>query len=138
MTLYRNKLYSIIFTACLAGYIWLYLVFSKNLTDNKSFEVCLIKQITNIPCPSCGSTRSIISIIKGDYIGSLYINPMGIIIGIIMLLSPIWIIIDLTMRMNTLYVFYQKIEAYIQRQKVAIALILIAVVNWIWNISKGL
>ena len=77
MTLDRNKLYSILFIACLAGYIWLYFSITKNITENKSVEVCLIKHVTNIPCPSCGSTRSVISLTKGDFVGALKFNPIG-------------------------------------------------------------
>ena len=138
MTLDRNKLYSILFIACLAGYIWLYFSFTKNITESKSVEVCLIKHVTNIPCPSCGSTRSIISMTKGDFIGALNVNPFGYLVAIIMLISPIWIIADTIRKTNTLFDFYKKTETYLKRPKIAIPLILLVIINWIWNITKGL
>ncbi len=138
MALERNKLYSLVFIACLAGYVWLYFGISKNLTENKSVEVCLVKHATNIPCPSCGSTRAIISLTKGDVVEALSINPMGFIVAIIMLLAPLWIITDIANRSNSLFVFYQKTEAFLKRPKYAIPLVLLVIINWIWNIAKGL
>ncbi len=138
MTLDRNKLYSILFIACLAGYIWLYFSITKNITEKKSVEVCLIKHVTNIPCPSCGSTRSVISLTKGDFIGALNSNPIGYLVAIIMLIAPIWIITDTIKKTKTLFDFYIKIEIYLKRPKIAIPLILLVIINWIWNITKGL
>ena len=138
MTLDRNKLYSILFIACLVGYIWLYFSITKNITENKSAEVCLIKHVTNIPCPSCGSTRSVVSLTKGDFIGALNFNPIGYLVAIIMLIAPIWIIADTIKRTKTLFDFYLKIENYLKRPKIAFTLILLVIINWIWNITKGL
>lgn len=138
MTLDRNKLYLILLIACLAGYIWLYFSLTKNITESKSFEVCLIKYVTNIPCPSCGSSRSIISLTKGDFIGALNFNPIGYLVAIIMLIAPIWIIADTIKRTNTLFDFYLKTETYLKKPKIAITLILLVIINWIWNITKGL
>ena len=124
--------------ACLAGYIWLYFSLTKNITENKSVEVCLIKHVTNIPCPSCGSTRSVISLIKGDFIGALNFNPIGYLVAIIMLITPIWITVDTIKRTKTLFDFYLIIETYLKKPKIAIPLILLVIINWIWNITKGL
>lgn len=138
MTLDRNKLYLILFIACVAGYIWLYFSITKNITENKSVEVCLIKHLTNIPCPSCGSTRSVISLTKGDFIGALNFNPIGYLVAMIMLITPIWITADTIKRTKTLFVFYHKIETYLKRPRIAIPLILLVIINWIWNITKEL
>ena len=138
MTLDRKKLYLILFIACLAGYIWLYFSITKNIAENNSVEVCLIKHVTNIPCPSCGSTRSVISLTKGDFIGALNINPIGYLVAIIMLIAPIWILVDTVRNAKTLFDFYQKIEFYLKQPKIAIPLILLVIINWIWNITKGL
>jgi hypothetical protein len=134
----RNKLYSILLTACLAGYIWLFFALQNNHTLNISVEVCLINHFTNIPCPSCGSTRSLISLIKGNFIEALKTNPIGYLIAIIMFFTPLWIIIDLITKRKTLFEFYQKTETFLKKPKFAIPLILLVILNWIWNITKGL
>ncbi len=126
------------FIACLAGYIWLYFNIVFNYTASKSFEVCLIKHVTNIPCPSCGSTRSVVLISKGNFIEALLINPLGYLIAGIMILAPIWIIADTLSQKKTLFNFYKTIETYLKQPKFAIPLILLVIINWIWNMNKGL
>ncbi len=138
MTLSRNKLYSIMFIACVAGYIWLYYGLTKELAENKPTEVCMIKHLTNVPCPSCGSTRSILSLTKGNFIEAANINPLGYVVAFVMLLAPVWIILDVATHNKTLFIIYQKTEAWIKRPKYAIPLILLLILNWIWNITKGL
>ena len=122
--------------ACITGYIWLY--FNFNTNEIKTDTVCFIKQTTNIPCPSCGSTRSVLSLIKGDFDKALMINPLGYILVAIMLLLPIWIFIDVVLNKKTLLNFYKKSESYLQRPQYSIPLILLVIINWIWNITKGL
>ena len=134
----RNKLYLVLLIACIAGYIWLYLSISENLTEDKLVKACLLKHVTNIPCPSCGSTRSVISLSRGDFIKALNFNPLGYFIAIIMLIVPIWITIDTIKRTNTLFDLYQKMEIYLKKPRIVIPLILLIVINWIWNITKGL
>jgi hypothetical protein len=138
MTSSRNKLYFLLIIVCSAGYIWLYYSIKNNFIGDKSVEVCIVKNVTNIPCPSCGSTRSLISVLRGDFFDALLINPIGFILAIIMFLSPLWISVDFLLRRKTLFDFYQKIEIYIRKPQYAIPLILLVLINWIWNITKGL
>lgn len=133
----RNKLYTLILIACVAGYAWLsYSVMNEQSTS--SFDGCLIKHVTDIPCPSCGATRSVISLMRGNFIEALYINPIGIIVAGIMLITPFWILFDLYTMRSTLFIFYQKTESNLRRLKYALPLILLVMANWVWNIMKGL
>lgn len=138
MTLTRNKLYTILLIACLAGYIWLFYSTSANLAQQKSVEVCLIKHVTNIPCPSCGSTRSVISIVNGNFLGALALNPFGYLIAAVLVIAPIWISIDIISRKDTLFHVYKKFENSLKNPQYAIPVILLVIINWIWNITKGL
>ena len=138
MALSRNKLYSILFIACFAGYTWLYFCVSSEQAIYKPIEVCLVKHFTNIPCPSCGATRSILTLTKGNLTEAFSINPMGFLVVFIMLLAPLWIIVDIAAKKNTLFTFYQKTETYLKRPQLAIPLVIIVFINWIWNITKGL
>ena len=126
------------FLACIAGYIWIYFGLNTNEIKNKSYDVCLFKHTTNIPCPSCGATRSIISLTKGNFVDALRINPLGYLIAFIMILSPLWIVIDFITKRKTLFEFYNKIEIYLKKRQYAIPLIFLLFINWIWNITKGL
>jgi len=136
MQLTKNKLYLFLLISCLAGYIWLYFNFRTN--NNNEIGLCMFKHVTNIPCPSCGSTRSILSLFQGHFIESIYWNPIGLILVIIMVASPIWIAYDLVSRKETLLNFYKKTESYLKQKRIAIPVILLIITNWIWNIYKGL
>jgi len=137
MILGRNKLYFIIFIACIAGYIWLFYNLLYSTQDNQ-LTVCLIKNITNIPCPSCGTTRSVISLANGNFMKALMINPIGLLAAITLLLLPLWVITDIVTQQQTLLHTYQKAESLLKKRQYAIPLILFVIINWIWNIIKGL
>jgi len=134
----RNKLYAILAAACAAGYTWLLLTYYRNVSNQSDFGVCLFKHVTGIPCPSCGSTRSVISLIKGEFADALFWNPFGILIMIILIAFPFWIGYDLAFRKNSLYNFYIQSEQFIRKKWIAIAAIFLVLLNWIWNINKGL
>jgi len=134
----RNKLYTLLALACTAGYVWLYLNY-KGIDDiNSSFNVCLIKQVTDIPCPSCGSTRAVEAFLHGDFISTIYWNPFGLILISILIIIPVWLLIDLIRRNDSLHHYYGKAEIFLRKRKIAIIAILIVLANWVWNIEKGL
>ena len=132
----KNKLYLIILIACFSGY--LYLLFTTNYSEDGQISVCMIKNATGYPCPSCGTTRAVQAIYKGDLTGSVTFNPLGIIVSLALLILPFWIGFDLATKKQTFYVAYNKMEAILKQKKIAIPLIILVVVNWIWNIYKEL
>jgi len=138
MTSPANKLYVILLIACMAGYFWLYLGISNNRIGTETCTVCLIKHATKIPCPSCGSTRSVISLSQGNFLEAFNINPAGYIIAFIMLFAPLWISFDIITKRATLFKFYKTTEYYLKRPKFAIPLIFLVIINWVWNIAKDL
>ena len=134
----RNKLYAILAAACAAGYTWLLLTYYRNISNESDFGVCLFKQVTGIPCPSCGSTRSVLSLLRGDFAGALFWNPFGILIMLILIISPAWMIYDIVLRKESLYIFYNRSEQFFKRKWIAVPAIFLVLLNWIWNIYKGL
>lgn len=134
----RNKLYALLSTACAAGYIWIIITFYQTNALGNDPTVCLIKSITGVPCPSCGSTRSVLSIFSGHFTEALYWNPLGVVIVLILLIAPFWIAFDLVTRNDSLLRFYNQTELILKKRWVAIPAIILILVNWIWNIMKGL
>jgi hypothetical protein len=43
---------------------------------DKSLELCLIKRFTGVPCPTCGFTRGLLSLLHGDIIRAWLYNPL--------------------------------------------------------------
>lgn len=132
----KNKLYSVFLTASIIGYA--YFIYSINHSESAHLSVCMIKSATGYPCPSCGTTRAIQSLVKGDFISSLLINPFGIIVAVLMAVVPFWILYDWIIQKETFFNFYRKSEKIIQIRAVAFVLIAFVLVNWIWNIHKEL
>ena len=137
--MHKNKLYLFLLFACFVGYGWLLFSFQhEHEIQNQEFTVCLFKKVTTVPCPSCGTTRSVMQLSHGNFLSAILINPFGIIVGLIMIIAPVWISYDFIQKKETFYTAYLKIEAIIRKRKVAIVLIVLVIANWIWNIKKNL
>ena len=124
--------------ACAAGYIWLAITYHQQVANAMEPGVCIFKHVTSIPCPSCGSTRSVLALMNGDISGALFWNPFGIILMTILVASPIWMAYDLASRNSTLLNTYLKTELFLKRKWIALPAILLVFMNWTWNIYKGL
>ena len=132
----RNKLYSILILACSFGLI--YLLNNTVTKQNETIRVCFIKSVTGIPCPSCGSTRAIQLIFQNKWIDSLAMNPFGIVVAVLMIVIPTWIFFDVVFKKETFFKWYKKMEVIIRKPWLASILILVVLLNWIWNIYKNL
>ena len=43
-------------------------------------SVCPFKLLTGLPCPGCGMTRSVVTLLHGDLGASLYYHPLGFVL----------------------------------------------------------
>lgn len=135
----KNKLYTLIFIACFLGYSWLFFLELAPLKNSGlDLTVCVFKRVTSLPCPSCGTTRSVSYLFNGEIVKSLFLNPFGIIVAGIMVVSPGWIIWDTVTKKQSFYNFYIKTEKLIRKKEIAIPLIILVILNWVWNIYKHL
>jgi len=134
----RTTLYSVTILACLAGYAWMALLMLNPAYASGAETVCLIKNVTGIPCPSCGASRSVMSILDGQFLHAAAWNPIGYLILAGMLVSPLWILFDLLTSKDTFQLFYKKVEITVRNKWIALPLIAVIAANWIWNILKGL
>lgn len=134
----RNLLYRFWFTVSLVGYYWIFDARITSLSNATFFKTCFIKNMTQIPCPSCGSTRAVHSILNGNFRDALIINPIGFIAVLFLLLVPLWISRDWITRKNSFQIFYQKFEFYLSNKRISLPFLGLILLNWIWNINKGL
>jgi len=96
--------------------------------------LCFFKSITGVPCPSCGSTRATLEIFKGNFLKSIFINPLAIVTNIFFFISLFWLIKDFVKNERTFLQFLKK-DWYLRTKILFLILILL---NWFWNIKKGL
>lgn len=136
----KNKLYTLLAIACFFGFIWLgFSFFADGILGKTNFHACLLKNLTSYPCPSCGTTRSVkMLLFEGDFYGALMMNPMGIFVALIMITVPLWLAFDVIFKRQTMFEAYLKIEKIIITRWVAALLIILVILNWIWNINKQL
>lgn len=121
--------YLIIIFFLLMGYLFL---FTNGFPENRT--LCLFKNVTGVPCPACGSTRATILLLHGDIKGAVLLNPLGLVTSILILVSVVWMIRDILKSKETFLPFLKTDwNIYLK-----VALFLLILANWIWNISKGL
>ncbi len=76
-------------------------------------------------------------LLQGNFENAVMSNPFGIMIIMVLLITPFWLLSDVVSRKNSLYIEYLKIESQLTRPVFYVPLIVLVVVNWIWNIHKG-
>lgn len=135
----NKNLYWILLILSTACYAWIGFHFFSGEIHDTSATVCLFKNITGIPCPSCGITRSLLLLISGDLQGAALMNPLGLFAAAALLACPSWILIDLLTGKNTLTLSFLWTEKKIKTKKpIYIPLVALALLNWGWNILKEL
>ena len=135
----NKKLYWVLGILSLAGYAWVgfHLLFPDTATPD--LTVCLVKNVTGVPCPSCGITRSLLLLIGGDFEKAVLTNPVGVVAGIGLLVTPLWMAKDVLTQTNTLALAFLWTERKIKTRKaIYIPLVALALLNWGWNILKDL
>lgn len=131
----RNRLYILLFTVTLCGYVWI--VYCMNHpTGQGLWQGCLTKQFLHVPCPSCGTTRSLMCILNGEWTEALTTNPLGYLAATLLLVTPAWICLDLILDTDSLWRTYNTTISLIQRRAVYVPLVMLLLANWIWNIMK--
>ncbi|HTX17260.1 MAG TPA: DUF2752 domain-containing protein [Bacteroidota bacterium] len=135
----KRKVYRTLLLLSVAGYGWL----GWNLLASGGHgglpTVCLFKEVTGLPCPSCGTTRSIELLLHGDLPGAFVTNPLGLLLALGLFVIPGWIVSDLLRKDDSFYRRYVRVEKILlQNAWVSASAAAVVLVNWAWNIAKGL
>lgn len=133
----KKNLYLLILGFALAGYFWVILNHYLLKTNKPTLNVCLFRQATGIPCPSCGTTHAILSITKGNFRQALDENILGFPVAMMLVIFPVWILIDLIRKKESFYQFYFWAESFLRKKWVAYFALVFLLANWGWNILKN-
>lgn len=95
---------------------------------------CVIKSLTGVPCPGCGTIRSLQLLLHGDLVGSVLTNPLGLLLAILSIAAVTLMVRDVRKNDDMLYRLMHR-----RWPPLALAVVvLLTLANWLWNISKGL
>ncbi len=93
---------------------------------------CLLKGLAGIPCPTCGSTHSVVYLSRGNVAGALAANPLLSIGFMIALLSFFYSLIARLFTIPRLSVSLSNRE----KDGVRVGAVVLALANWIYLIAS--
>lgn len=98
------------------------------------FPHCIFKSIFGIPCPGCGTIRALQLLFAGNVVGSVLMNPVGIILCLFWALSVALYAKDLACGTRS----FHRVMHHRLPLPAAVALGIFVAANWAWNIYKCL
>ena len=99
---------------------------------------CLFKTATGLPCPSCGTTRAFGHLINGNWGLAIATNPLGLLTIALLAYGGMVLSYDLLTGRNMLDRLFRSANAQLKRSTVFYPVIITILLNWFWNVSKGL
>jgi hypothetical protein len=102
-------------------------------TPGIQLPLCGFKTITGLPCPTCGVTRTVIALSRGDLSRGLFMNPLAAVACLAGLLYLLYAAIVLALRLPRLRPTITATGA--RRLRIAVCTVL--AVNWVWLIATG-
>lgn len=85
-------------------------------------DICPFRNLTNLPCPLCGLTRSALSFFQGDFHASLLWHPLGPLLGIGLILAFVAMAIPA--------IGIKNLTAKMSQQRCGVALIVVVAGCW--------
>lgn len=138
MWLTAKKFYILLVLLLLSAYGYLAYQYLVPEHPNHKMGVCMVKQVSGYPCPSCGSTRSLMLISQGKLEQALFTNPLGFLHFAALTLLPLALMFDFIRKDTQVYQGFLKLELWIRKPLIAWPLTLLILANWLWNLNKGL
>jgi hypothetical protein len=132
----RKKLYIFILLFAIAGYSWIILSHFLLKANKPLINVCLFRNVTGIPCPSCGTTHALLSIARGDFREAVRENILGYPAAGMLLVFPVWILTDLLLKKESFYRFYRRAEFFLRKRWAAYLALLLLLAIWGWNLFR--
>jgi hypothetical protein len=94
---------------------------------------CAFKTITGLPCPTCGVTRTVIALSRGDLDRALFMNPLAAIACGAALLYLIYAAAVLALRLPR----FRPTVSVADARWLRVATVALLAINWLWLIATG-
>ncbi|MDP6546595.1 MAG: DUF2752 domain-containing protein [Phycisphaerae bacterium] len=126
----RRPRWAIAPVAC--GAVWLTLIAAIQFfypDRGANIVLCPLKRLVDLPCPTCGTTRSALSFLRGDPLAALLYNPLVFTVAVMLL-------VVLLVRV----VFARQVRVHMRRRQSIGAWWVFAALllgNWVYVICMG-
>lgn len=130
-----KKIYILLTGLTFLGYMYILASFVGLFTED--IQGCLFHRVTGIPCPSCGSTRGMKELIKGNYSEAFAMNALCYVQALFLLLYPLLLLADLVLKKRWVCQSYVWTIRMINQPFITTVLILFILINWIYLILEG-
>lgn len=95
---------------------------------------CIFRHLTGVPCWGCGMVRVMQLLMHGKMIEALMLNPLSVLACIMVVVGMVIWWMDFFLHTNVLS---SLMRGKLHPLTIAMLVILV-LLNWIWNIQKGL
>lgn len=96
---------------------------------HKDVPTCMFKVITGKPCPTCGTTRASLALLRGDLASAFLLNPL--FISLLALAIPLAVIAAVRPG------FRSRLGRVTAGRGFALALLVLMLINWVWVLYRG-
>jgi len=120
----------------LAGQIWIVYSYKKLEQQEEAFNTCIFKRVTGLPCPSCGTIHSIVSILHGDFRNALSQNPLGYAGILLVTIIPYWILTDLALERESFYRFFLGTDRQLKKPWILFTFLGLILLIWLYKLSS--
>ena len=94
---------------------------------------CMLKTLTGLPCPTCGVTRMVIALSRGQIAHGLFLNPLATVAAGVALMYLIYAAAVLAFRLPRLRPLVTPAGA----RAIRVVSVAAIAINWAWLIATG-
>ncbi len=128
MALNRRSKGQIEFGIIYGGIALLVLLIGRFLPMLALAPACVFRTLTGLPCPTCGSTRSLVHLSHGDVVSAFAMNPL---ITVALLAAVVYLLYSLTtLAFNLPRVGFALTEK--EKDRVRASAVLLLLLNWVY------
>lgn len=133
----KSGLYRLVGITCVVVYGWvgynMWLLANRGVPAS---EVCLLKSATGIPCPFCGTTRSVMCVAKAEFLEAVLLNPLGLLVAGMVVIAPVWIFIDYLRGKESFYVLFNACVKRLQYRGILLMIAMVLVMLWFYQLLR--
>lgn len=130
----RARFYTVLLVMLAASYAWVAYNGMVRAQELQGISICIVRTVTGVPCPGCGTTRSVIHLLHGEIIPGIASNPLGLLAVAALSVLPVWIAVDLARGQASLMHVYHVLNQKLKHRSVIVVVVILVLCLWSWNI----